>query len=72
MTHERSMIARTGQSLHKRPLRDLGTPSIISPQFAHGSGIGDLVIGSTLVEIKLSTKFEDSISNQLNATRLSN
>jgi hypothetical protein len=58
--------AWTGYLEHGRQvLRALGERAIIAPELAGGFGIADLVVGSTLVEIKMSADVEKNIDQWL-------
>lgn len=58
--------AWTGYLEHgQRVLRGLGERAIIAPELAGGFGIADLVVGSTLVEIKMSADAQKNIDQWL-------
>lgn len=58
--------AWTGYLEHgQRVLRALGERAIIAPELAGGFGIADLVVGSTLIEIKMSAGVEKNIDQWL-------
>ncbi len=40
----------------------LGQRVVISPEFAGGFGVGDMILGKTLVDVKLSQQAEDHMA----------
>jgi hypothetical protein len=58
--------AWTGYLEHgQRVVRALGERAIIAPELAGGFGIADLVVGSTLVEVKMSAEVEKNVDQWL-------